>query len=255
MMKKMLRVGTWKWQGEDSGSTNGKEVCSGSSKSSNSWLFRTRLTTNHPQDFTFKEFEVHIFGKMNKDSHRALEAWISLEISIYDVDTHEMYPLNLSKKYNQLVMIWKKQEKSYLFDESFSFSFHHKSYQALQDRPTPSATPLPPQWTPPVSGVFKANVDGAVFKDISSAVIGVILWDDKGNVIGALSQRIYAPLRPLEAEAKAMEAAMLFARDMGNKPAHLLVQHAKYVSDFKAWVEETPSFIEAAIASDISDCK
>ena len=45
-----------------------------------------------PQDFTFK------LGKMKKDSHRALEAWISIEILIYDVDTHEMYPLNLSKK-------------------------------------------------------------------------------------------------------------------------------------------------------------
>ncbi|XP_075659781.1 uncharacterized protein LOC142629643 [Castanea sativa] len=89
------------------------------------------------------------------------------------------------------------------------------AYQAIQDRPTMSASPLPPHWTPPVAGVFKANVDGAVFKDLSSAGIGVILRDDKGNVIGALSQRLYAPLGPLEAEAKAMEAAILFARDMG----------------------------------------
>ena len=88
------------------------------------------------------------------------------------------------------------------------------AYQALQDCPTPSKIPLPPQWTPLVSGFFKANVDGAVFKDHSSVGIGVVLWDDKGSVIGALSQRIYAPLGPLEAEAKVMEAAMLFARDM-----------------------------------------
>ena len=56
------------------------------------------MFVGQPQDFTFKEFEVHILGKMNKDSHRALEAWISLEISIYDVGTNEFYPLNLSKK-------------------------------------------------------------------------------------------------------------------------------------------------------------
>ena len=56
------------------------------------------MFVGQPQDFTFKEFEVHILGKMKKDSHRALEAWISIEILVYDVDTHEMYPLNLSKK-------------------------------------------------------------------------------------------------------------------------------------------------------------
>ena len=114
------------------------------------------MFVGQPQDFTFKEFEVHILGKMKKDSHRALEAWISIEILIYDVDTHEMYPLNLSKKQSfwskqnpfidqslrkersfypnatmmqqPLVMIWKMQERVSLFDESFSFSFsfHHK---------------------------------------------------------------------------------------------------------------------------------
>jgi len=87
--------------------------------------------------------------------------------------------------------------------------------QALQDRPTPSKIPIPPQWTPPVSGIFKANVEEAVFKDHSSTSIGVVLQDDKGSVIGALSQRIYAPLGPLEVEAEAMEATMLFVRDMG----------------------------------------
>ena len=137
--------------------------------------------------------------------------------------------------------------------------------------------------------------------------MGVVLRDDKGCVAGALSQKIYAPLGPLGAEAKAMEAAVLFARDMriqdivfegdslqvcnflrgcslvppdvanvledilsqlqffhsfvfshirkvGNMLAHLLAQHAKFVTDFEAWVEETPSFLEAAIASDATIC-
>ena len=40
----------------------------------------------------------------------------------------------------------------------------------------------------------------------------------------------------------------------GNKPAHILAQHAQFVSDFVAWVEETPSFLEIVIGSDIPNC-
>ena len=107
----------------------------------------------------------------------------------------------------------------------------------------------------------------------------------------------FAPLGPLEVETKAMEAAVIFARDVGiyniifegdclqvynclhgtskappaianvlnvilfhlqsfrsfdfshiwregNKPTHILAQHAQFVSDFVAWVEETPSFLK-----------
>ena len=38
----------------------------------------------------------------------------------------------------------------------------------------------------------------------------------------------------------------------GNKPAHLLTQHAKFVSSYEVWVEETPSFLETFIVSDAS---
>ena len=45
--------------------------------------------------------------------------------------------------------------------------------------------------------------------------MGVLLWDDKGQVVRALSQQIYAPLGSLEVDAKAMEAAVIFVRDIG----------------------------------------
>ena len=41
---------------------------------------------------------------------------------------------------------------------------------------------------------------------------------------------------------------------VGNRPAHLLAQHAQSVFDFEAWVEETPNFLEATIASDVAAC-
>ncbi|XP_075660877.1 uncharacterized protein LOC142630725 [Castanea sativa] len=161
-------------------------------------------------------------------------------------------------------------------------------------------------WLPPQPGVYKVNVDEAVFKNLSSAGMGVLIRDYKGQVVAALSQRVFAPLGSLEVEAKAMEAAVIFARDVGiqniifegdslqvynclhgsskappavanvlngilfhlqsfcsfdfshirregNKPAHILAQHAKFVDDFVAWVEETPSFLETVIASNLPD--
>ena len=35
---------------------------------------------------------------MNKDSHKALKEWHFVEISIYEVDTHERYSVKLAKK-------------------------------------------------------------------------------------------------------------------------------------------------------------
>ena len=58
-------------------------------------------------------------------------------------------------------------------------------------------------------------MDGSVFKNISSAGMGVLIRDYKGQVVAALSERLFAPLGPLEVEAKAMEAAVIFARDVG----------------------------------------
>ena len=180
-------------------------------------------------------------------------------------------------------------------------------FQAVQDNPKLLAIPPHTRWKPPMPGVYKANVDGAVFKDQLTTGLGMIICGAVDQVVGALSQQIYAPLSALEAEAKAMEAAMIFARDVGiqeviferdslqvynclkgcslvplavgnvlecilyhfqafrsfdfsdikrvdNRPTHLLAHYAKSVVDFEAWVKETPSFLEAALASDVVAC-
>ena len=38
----------------------------------------------------------------------------------------------------------------------------------------------------------------------------------------------------------------------GNRPAHILAQFAKQVSDFVVWLEETPNLIEDACSQDVS---
>ena len=45
--------------------------------------------------------------------------------------------------------------------------------------------------------------------------MGVIIRDNKGLVIAALSKNIDAPLGPLEIEAKAFEVGLQFAKDVG----------------------------------------
>ena len=71
------------------------------------------------------------------------------------------------------------------------------------------------RWSPPPTARYKLNVDGAVFKTQKTAGVGVLIRDEQGQVIAALSQKINAPLGALEVEAKAAEVALQFARDVG----------------------------------------
>nr|POE66538.1 hypothetical protein CFP56_18795 [Quercus suber] len=56
-------------------------------------------------------------------------------------------------------------------------------FQAVQDPPIPSAYRSQTSWLPPKPSVYKANVDGAVFKNLSSAGMGVLIRDDKAKMV------------------------------------------------------------------------
>ena len=49
------------------------------------------------------------------------------------------------------------------------------------------------RWKPPDFGRYKINFDGAVFGDQVSAGIGVVIRDWEGQIIAALSQRVWYP--------------------------------------------------------------
>ncbi|XP_050242215.1 uncharacterized protein LOC126691198 [Quercus robur] len=74
-------------------------------------------------------------------------------------------------------------------------------------------------WKPPARDQYKVNVNGAVFKHRKKAGIGVVIRDKNGVVIAALSKSVNAPLDAVEVEAKAMEAGVLFAQDVGIREA------------------------------------
>ena len=74
-------------------------------------------------------------------------------------------------------------------------------------------------WKPLDSKRYKVNVDGAVFEHQKKARIGVVIRDERGEVVAALSKIVNASLGAVEIEAKAMEAEVSFARDVGIREA------------------------------------
>ena len=70
-------------------------------------------------------------------------------------------------------------------------------------------------WVPPSATQYKVNVDGAVFAAQKSASVGVLIRDSYGQVVATINKKINAPLGPLEAEVKAWEEGVKFAREVG----------------------------------------
>ncbi|XP_057995810.1 uncharacterized protein LOC131175459 [Hevea brasiliensis] len=115
--------------GEGSNCNKSKDVCSTGAGSRNPWPYRIKLTPDSMRWDSLKispsrEFQDHILQNLPEDSHKALELWHPIEVSIYDVDTHETYELNLAKK------------ESFWF-EPLPDARRQKEISASSDRKTP----------------------------------------------------------------------------------------------------------------------
>ena len=71
------------------------------------------------------------------------------------------------------------------------------------------------KWHPPQKGRYKVNVDGAVFTSLKSSGIEVVIRNEDGLIMGAMSKNLPLPLGALEVEAKALEGGIELARDVG----------------------------------------
>ena len=94
------------------------------------------------------------------------------------------------------------------------FGLANEEKTEFQADPIPLAT-----WQPPSQGSYKVNMDGTVFTNRKQAGAGVIIRDGNGEVIAALSKKWKCPLGAIEAEAKALEAGVNFAWEIGIREA------------------------------------
>ena len=72
-------------------------------------------------------------------------------------------------------------------------------------------------WTPPNKGFYKINVDGVVFKELGCCGVGVVIRNEYGQLMGAMSKKWDFPLKALGVEAKAIEESIIFARELSLK--------------------------------------
>ena len=92
-----------------------------------------------------------------------------------------------------------------------------KEYQAANQPTENNVAPNVLKWRLPKLGWYKVNTNGATFEDIKCCEVGVVIKNERGEIMGALSKKFVLPLGGLEAEAKAVEEGVLFAWDLGLK--------------------------------------
>ena len=79
----------------------------------------------------------------------------------------------------------------------------------------PVSNGQPQAWQPPEGSVYKLNFDVAVFVDMVASGIGVVIRNDRGEVMAVLSSKGPAVTRSEEADVLACRKALEFAVEVG----------------------------------------
>ena len=95
----------------------------------------------------------------------------------------------------------------------YAEEYRHGNSQTIQ---TPKQPPrLGSQWHPLELAWYEINVDAAIFKEKGSFGVEVVIRNEDGCLMGAMSKKLPFPLGPMEAEARVAEEGILLARDLG----------------------------------------
>ncbi|XP_075674876.1 uncharacterized protein LOC142644083 [Castanea sativa] len=71
------------------------------------------------------------------------------------------------------------------------------------------------QWRPPTKGKYKVNVDRAVFAKVGCCGIEVVIINEEGLLMEAMSKKVHFPLGAMEVKAMALEDGIQLARNLG----------------------------------------
>ncbi|KAL4626434.1 hypothetical protein ACB092_05G096200 [Castanea dentata] len=145
---------------------------------------------------------------------------------------------------------------------------------------------VPQPWAPPPQGWYKVNSDGAMFKEVGGCGIGVVIRNDRGQMMGSMSKgwsclwdlglkqiilgsdsltmvnslrehnlipnSIHKVVEGTIINLRCFDAwEVSHTRRSSNFAAHVLARHAKSVTKSLIWVEDTPPIIANQVPHDV----
>ena len=89
-------------------------------------------------------------------------------------------------------------------------------FQSKQRVGTTHQKPAAPKWQPAPKDTYKINYDGTIFSNSEEAGIGLVIRNEKSEVIASLVEKVNKPSGGVEAiEAMAARRAILLAIELG----------------------------------------
>nr|POF04761.1 putative ribonuclease h protein [Quercus suber] len=120
-------------------------------------------------------------------------------------------------------MIWMRRNKLRMQEDTAPLAkTSSMACEALQEynqlRPTHEKLPRTARsirWCPPPIGLLKVNFDGALFAEENIAGLGIIIRNESGLVMAALTQQIPLPASVKMVEVLVARRALWFAKELG----------------------------------------
>lgn len=93
-------------------------------------------------------------------------------------------------------------------------------------------------------------MDEATFKDPHCYGIGVVIRNDSGQIMGAMTKKLHLPLGALEVEAKVAEEGTILARELGLGEVVVEGDYMRVMPALSG-VNQPPSSIQKVVESSI----